>query len=78
MSTCCICLLPFEPREVQPPAEKGCPDAPMICSSCRRHPEALNVAHQLLEQHLAEHRDRGDFRKITLSNSWRDKWRAHA
>ena len=72
--TCCICLQTFTSREVVLPTLVGCPDAPVICERCRAHPEALDIARQLLKRHLDEHHDRGDFNKL-FTPSWRDPWR---
>jgi hypothetical protein len=76
-ATCCICLKTFEARDVQPPVGDVCPDAPMICVTCRSHPGALDVARLLMEDHLAAHRSRGDFERLK-SSGWRDPWRATA
>ena len=53
----------------------GCPDAPLICSTCRVIPIMLQAARRKMNKHLAEHDARGDFDKLKKTPKWRDIWR---
>ena len=54
MSTCCICTKAFPASELYVSSHDGdgCLGAPLICPECRKHPGALDVARDLLEEHL--------------------------
>lgn len=42
----------------------ACKRAPRICGSCRRKSRKLEKARRMLEEHLSEHRSKGDFDDI--------------
>jgi hypothetical protein len=69
---CCICEKTFKPvvLYLAPSEGDGCPTAPVICKSCRRLPEALKFARELLAEHMKKHHNDGYFVPAYSHDPW--------